>query len=437
MSKLRRWTFIEGKEQIFVIGGLIFLFILLVTLVLFLSQIIIEKENTLMQFEAERGFASSTLLLLQEEHSRALGAMREGNVLGLGVYSNSGRLRLGLGSVPNTLPIERFNEIWRNRSTNQWNQGVANYNKETGMIEYIRFSRLTIEVETGDIMLEDDGYLPSPLTFPDVLYILFDGQQYYRKVMLVRLLTGVAVLGLLAFHLLVYSIYRSNRKYRATLAKQESLVNLGEAARTLAHEIKNPLSAITLQMALLKKTLPATAKEDLMVVDQEVQRLIHLTNKVADFLRNPVGTPEKMDIVVLLESLRSTFQDRITIDPASLHRAYIYFDPDRARSVFENLIKNALESSAEEDLSVEVKVTRDRRHLIHVFIKDRGEGISEENLEKIFDPFFTTKIHGSGIGLSICRQFVRAQSGNLKLYAREGGGTIAEVILPSEHIKHM
>src|SRR5690554_6641402 len=112
-----------------------------------------------MQFEAERGFASSTLLLLQEEHSRALAAMSEGNVVGLGVYSNSGRLRLGLGSVPNTLPIERFREMWRDRSTGQWNQGVANYNKETGMIEYIRFSRLTIEVETGDIMLEDDGYL--------------------------------------------------------------------------------------------------------------------------------------------------------------------------------------------------------------------------------------------------------------------------------------
>ncbi|MDD4220390.1 MAG: ATP-binding protein, partial [Sphaerochaetaceae bacterium] len=142
-------------------------------------------------------------------------------------------------------------------------------------------------------------------------------------------------------------------------------------------------------------------------------------------------------IVVLLESLRHTFQDRIIFEPASLQRAYIFFDPDRARSVFENLIKNALESSGEQGQVVKIKVTKDRRHLIHVFIKDRGEGIAEENLEKIFDPFFTTKIHGSGIGLSICRQFVRARSGNLKLYPREGGGTIAEVILPSEYIKRV
>ena len=119
MSKPRRWSFVEGKEELFVVGGLIFLFALLVTLVLFLSQLIIEKENTLMQFEAERGFASSTLLLLQEEHSRALAAMREENVRGIGVYTNTGRLRLGLGEVPNTLPLERFNNIWRNRDATQ------------------------------------------------------------------------------------------------------------------------------------------------------------------------------------------------------------------------------------------------------------------------------------------------------------------------------
>jgi len=242
----------------------------------------------------------------------------------------------------------------------------------------------------------------------------------------------VAIAGLLALHLLVYNIYRSNRKYRQTLAKQENLVNLGEAARTLAHEIKNPLSAITLQMALLKKTLPESSRDDLMVVDQEVRRLTQLTNKVSDFLRNPIGNPERIDVALLIDSLRHTFFDSVRIVPHSLHPAYISFDPERARSVFENLIKNALESCQDHDPEVEVEITKDRRRMCHIYIRDRGEGIAEENMEKIFDPFFTTKIHGSGIGLSICRQFVKARGGNLKLYAREGGGTVAEVILPLE-----
>ncbi|MGI6439682.1 MAG: ATP-binding protein [Sphaerochaetaceae bacterium] len=111
----------------------------------------------------------------------------------------------------------------------------------------------------------------------------------------------------------------------------------------------------------------------------------------------------------------------------------ILFDPDRARSVFENLIKNAIESTQERDPHVEVELIKGKRKHIHIFIRDRGDGIVEAEMSKIFDPFYTTKIHGSGIGLSISRQFIQARGGNLKLYHREGGGTIVEVILPLHH----
>ncbi|MFA5513683.1 MAG: HAMP domain-containing sensor histidine kinase [Sphaerochaetaceae bacterium] len=434
MNKKRGQKKSDKKEEILVILGLFFLLILLSALLLFLSRLIIDRENTLMQFEAERGFSSSTLLLLQQEHSRALATMEEDKVKGIGVYTSSGRLRLGLGSVPNTLPLDRFYEMYLSESSKLQSQGVAIYNKATQMIEYVRFSRLSIQVETGSFMLDEDGFLPSPLTFPDVLYILFDGQAYYRKIMVVRIFSAIAFLALVAIHYLVFRIYKRNQLYRETLAKQESLVNLGEAARTLAHEIKNPLSALTLQVALLKKTLPANAKEDLAVVDQEIGRLNQLTNKVSDFLRNPIGTPEKIDLIALLESLKQTFQDKIKLVKIPNQKVYIYFDHDRARSVFENLIKNALESCADRNPQVEVEIRRSRRNTIHIYIRDRGDGISDENMDKIFNPFFTTKIYGSGIGLSICRQFVRARGGDLKLMKREGGGTVALVILPSDSV---
>lgn len=424
----------KRKEQVLVILGLLFLLILLSTLLLFLARLIIDRENTLMQFEAERGFSSSTLLLLQQEHSRALAAMEEDKIKGIGVYTSNGRLRLGLGSVPNTLPIDRFYETYLAESSKIQSQGVAIYNRATQMIEYVRFSRLTIQVETGSFMLDEDGYLPSPLMFPDVLYILFDGQGYYRKIVIVRIFTALALVALVAFHYAVFRIYKRNQLYRETLAKQESLVNLGEAARTLAHEIKNPLSALTLQMALLRKTLPTSAKEDLAVIDQEIERLNQLTNKVSDFLRNPIGLPQRIDLIALLESLKGIFQDKIKIVKIPAQKVYIYFDLDRARSVFENLIKNALESCSDRNPQVEVEVRRSRRNTTHIYIRDRGDGIAEENMDKIFDPFFTTKIYGSGIGLAICRQFVRALGGDLKLSKREGGGTVALVILPSDSV---
>ncbi len=425
--------FVDGKEPLFVILGLLFLFVLLVTLVLFLSQSIIDKENTLMQFEAERGFASSTLMLLQQEHSQALSAMEELSIRGIGVYTSEGRLRLGLGSIPNILPLEKFHEALHQRGASQSTQGVALYNKESGLIEYFRFSRVSVQVETGNFLLEESGYLPSPLYFPDLLYILFDGKQYHQKIVMVRFFRVVAIFLLFFFHLMVFHIYRSNRIYRERLAKQENLVNLGEAARTLAHEIKNPLSAITLQLALLKKTLPKESVEDLSVINQEVDRLTQLTNKVSDFLRNPIGQPEVVDVIALLESIIKVFSSEVHFLPPKMQSVSILFDPDRARSVFENLIKNAIESTQERDPHVEVELIKGKRKHIHIFIRDRGDGIVEAEMSKIFDPFYTTKIHGSGIGLSISRQFIQARGGNLKLYHREGGGTIVEVILPLHH----
>ncbi len=433
MSRTNRHNVLEGKEHIVVLGSLSILFIVLTLLVLFLAQLFIDRETTLMQFEAERGFASSTLLLLQEEHSKALEAMGDARVKGIGVYSNNGRLRLGLGSVPNTIPLDKFSAIQRSGSSEQYINGIASYNKETGMIEYLRYSRFTIEMETGNLMLDEEGYLPSPLTFPDVLYVLFDGQEYYSKVMNVRIISAFSIFALIILLFLIFKIYQNNRKYKERLAKQEHLVNLGEAARTLAHEIKNPLSAIALQISILKKTLPKEAIAGLSLIDQESYRLTALTNRINDFLRNPVGNPEHVEIRALIESLMKRFDTPIQIVPTSLEKAYISIDPYRARSIFENLLKNAIESSSDGDPEVTVEIIKGKKKRVHIYIHDKGDGIDEKALDKIFDPFYTTKVHGSGIGLSISRQFIRARNGELMIYNREEKGATVEVVLPLVH----
>ena len=353
--------------------------------------------------------------------------MAEENVSGIGVYCSMGRRVLSLGNVPMTIPLDRFSSSMELINKSNPNTGVATYNRATKMIEYIRFSRLTILLDTGQLTLTESGLLPTPIDFPDVLYLIFDGEEYHQRLVIIGAIGISSSLVLIGLFLLVLNIYRSNRRYRETIAKQESLVNLGQAARTLTHEIKNPLSAITIQLALLKKTLPSEYDTDLIVIDQELNRLTQLTNKVSDFLRNPLGNPVQVDLNELLLSLIKCFDKPIAF--SSEKHYTITFDEDRARSVFENLLKNAVESAGEGDPQVEVKITSGKRNLLHVFIMDRGEGIPPTELRKIFDPFFTTKIHGSGIGLSISRQFVKARGGNLRLYRREGGGTVAEVTL--------
>ena len=415
---------VDGREPVFVISSLIFAFFILIGLVIFLATALTEREELRMQSEAERAF-NSVFLALQDNTTKALKTMQEQDVSGVGVYSSMGRKVLSLGNVPMTIPLAKFDNKGSKQDSNI---GTATYNKETGMIEYIRFSRLTILLDTGELTLTESGLLPTPIDFPDVLYLHFDGQNYYHRLMIIMFIGIVSVLILIGLFLLVLSIYQSNRRYRDTIAKQESLVNLGQAARTLTHEIKNPLSAITIQLALLRKTLPKENLEDLNLMSQEVDRLTQLTNKVSDFLRNPLGTPEVVDLNELFSTLIKRFDKPIRF--RSETSAQILIDRDRARSVFENLLKNAVESCTGRDPEVEVAIRGGKRGLIHIFVMDRGDGIRSQDEKKIFDPFFTTKIHGSGIGLSISRQFVRARGGNVHLYAREEGGTVAEVVLP-------
>ena len=414
---------VDGREPFFVIGSLILAFLLLIGLVLFLATAIIEREELRMQSEAERAF-NSVFLALQDSTTKALKTMQEQNVSGVGVYSSMGRKVLSLGNVPLTIPLAKFGNKGSKQDSNT---GTATYNKETGMIEYIRFSRLTILLDTGELTLTESGLLPTPIDFPDVLYLHFDGENYYHRLMVIMFVSILSIFILIGLFLLVLNIYQSNRRYRDTIAKQESLVNLGQAARTLTHEIKNPLSAITIQLALLRKTLPKENLEYLHLMVQEVDRLTQLTNKVSDFLRNPLGMPEVVDLNELFSTLIKRFDKPIRFRTEI--SAQILIDKDRARSVFENLLKNAVES-CEGDPEVEVVIKGGKRGLIHIFVMDRGDGIDSKDEKKIFDPFLTTKIHGSGIGLSISRQFVRARGGNVRLYSRDGGGTVAEVVLP-------
>ena len=186
---------------------------------------------------------------------------------------------------------------------------------------------------------------------------------------------------------------------------------------------------MTIQSALMRKLLPEEFQPDLDVIDHEITRLTNLTNRVSEFLKNPSGNPEKIELVGFIKDIARLFKGGIPVD-ADSDLINVRFDTDRARSVFENLIKNATESCEGRDPEVRVEI-RHRHKLVTVKVLDRGDGLPKETREKLFDPFFTTKIHGSGIGLAISKQFVEAQGGSLKLYEREGGGTVAEVNLPS------
>jgi two-component system, NtrC family, sensor histidine kinase HydH len=238
---------------------------------------------------------------------------------------------------------------------------------------------------------------------------------------------GIPLLLAVGFTLIGFLLIR-NWEYRQKIDSQRHLVHLGEAARTLSHEIKNPLSAIQIQAAILKRTLPEEAGESSRIIDEEVQRLRVLTERVGEFLKNPMGTPELFDAGEFVTELVGKLPWRVESSRIGDAAAVVRVDRERFRSVVENIVRNAAESaSAPPPITVTVAA---QRSFVTIVVEDEGSGISPDDQNRIFEPFFTTKDSGTGIGLSISRRFVEVAGGSISLAPRATGGTTAQIKLP-------
>jgi two-component system sensor histidine kinase HydH len=285
------------------------------------------------------------------------------------------------------------------------------------------------------------GEVPLALTFfstlarSKYLYIDVIHPAYWRTQTVTAVFFPLCELALLVLVFFIRRLYLKNREYRERIESQKNLVILGTAASTLAHEIKNPLLSIRLQTGILGKLFGETGQEELALINREVERLSILTYRVNDFLRDAVGTPLPLNSYTVLHEISRRLCGVDIVDDAAVRDGLILMDRERARSVFENLIRNALESGGPEgEVGASIQRTgghggRPPGHLV-ITITDRGRGIGQGDPERLFDPFFTSKSTGTGIGLSISRRFIEAAGGTITLENREGGGALARIVLP-------
>ncbi|MCK5736437.1 MAG: HAMP domain-containing histidine kinase [Spirochaetaceae bacterium] len=230
---------------------------------------------------------------------------------------------------------------------------------------------------------------------------------------------GAAGLTILAVSLLIMQQLSARR-----MIKQRKLVQLGLAARTLTHEIRNPLGVLKAQQALLKKILPPEQAVNLSIIGEEINRLTTLTDKVREWLADPAGKPAGFDISAELSNIleRQPWEVRNHFPQPGPR---IMMDPALFSSTLVNLIRNAVESQEGiPDIPPPEVTLNTHGKMIRIFIQDQGKGLPEGNPEDLFNPFFTTKIKGSGIGLALSRQFVEAAGGSLYIENRISNGSI-------------
>jgi two-component system, NtrC family, sensor histidine kinase HydH len=269
-------------------------------------------------------------------------------------------------------------------------------------------------------------FMAGTLSKAGLIYLEARQPKYWGWVRLRDVLFPVTEAVLAAAVFFVRLLVVRNGDYRRRIEQQKNLVTLGTAASTLAHEIKNPLLSIRLQASILARTVPVGAQREIGIIESEVERLSQLSNRVNDFLRDPAGIPARTDVRAIAAEVFRSMRGKDLVGPGI--GPWVSIDPERLRSVLENLLRNALESDGKDE-EVAIEIARADGGVV-LDILDRGKGLPPGEQERIFDPFFTTKSRGTGIGLAICRKFVAAADGTISVDDREGGGVRARVVLP-------
>ncbi|GAB1481465.1 hypothetical protein MASR2M78_02800 [Treponema sp.] len=264
------------------------------------------------------------------------------------------------------------------------------------------------------------------------VYISYPTAALRRGEIAIYLGGGLVALALgLAFIILI-RLAQNLDSYRAEEARNRELLALGEAARTLAHEIKNPLGVLKIQCAILKKDSGESKASSVRVIEEEVERLASLTDRLRLFLAPGSGNPVSIPLDLYLDSLSDRYAARLHIEKGNSRHFSIMVDRLHLDQIMDNLIANALESMealADGEVLVEAE---GRKGIVELRVSDRGRGIPEKDTERVYDLFFTTKTSGTGLGLALSRRYAEAMGGSLSHQKREGGGTCFILSLSSK-----
>jgi signal transduction histidine kinase len=230
----------------------------------------------------------------------------------------------------------------------------------------------------------------------------------------------------------------SIKTLRSLLSYSAKLAALGRLTSGVAHEVKNPLNAMTIHLELLKERLGASrelVQDNLEVIGNEIKRLDRAVQGFLKFVRPQELALTSVDLNGLLRGLEALLCPEwqpagvrfvADLDP-ELHS--IRGDEELLRQTFLNILLNACQAMPQGG-TVRIATSLDQGEYVRVTISDEGIGIPAEDREKIFSLYYTTKAGGSGIGLSLVYRIVQLHDGSIDVSSEVGKGTTLVVRLP-------
>lgn len=235
--------------------------------------------------------------------------------------------------------------------------------------------------------------------------------------------------------------YQNLTETQERLLQSERLATVGKLAAEVAHEIRNPLGSISLNLELLEDEIDAGAAthpgETVSLVGAiklELERLVEITDDYLRLARVPEPKLAYESVGTVLESLcdllRGEMVERqvkikVQIGP---NLPPVLLDRNQLKQALLNILRNAFDAMPSGGL-VNISARRADGH-VEIAIADQGHGISPEHLQQIFEPFFTTKATGTGLGLAIARDIVQGHGGIIGCSSHTGRGTVMTIRIP-------
>lgn len=228
------------------------------------------------------------------------------------------------------------------------------------------------------------------------------------------------------------------QRARSELVQAERLATIGKMAAHVTHEIRNPLSAIGLNLELLEEEVAMSGAEEsitlVTAIKGEVDRLSRISEQYLSVARRPRPSLQRERVDDLVRELfaflvpeltRAGVTGKVEVEP---DLPEVELDESQLRQALLNLIRNAREAMPKGG-TLTVSVARAGED-VEICVDDEGAGVPEELRASIFDPFFTTKERGTGLGLAVTREIIEAHGGSISCEPRARGGTRFRIQLP-------
>jgi two-component system, sporulation sensor kinase E len=236
-------------------------------------------------------------------------------------------------------------------------------------------------------------------------------------------------------NLAVFRDVTEKRELEEQLRKSDTLNVVGELAAGIAHEIRNPMTALKGFIQLLEGSVKDDFSMYFNVITSELKRiesiitefLVLARPQAIKYLKKDIGTIMKETIDLLsAQAILVNVQMRLEVEK---DLPLIYCEPNQLKQVFINVLKNAIEVMTKGG-KIDVKINRKDENHLCVSITDRGSGISEDKIKRLGQPFYTTKERGTGLGLMVSYKIIEEHRGTVDVESEEGEGTTFHITLP-------